>query len=61
MSLARIAWLVVVLTCGLASAISFVAGYSGYGWILIAVGLAAAVNLLPDRTADAGRGDGSGI
>jgi hypothetical protein len=53
MSLARIAWTVVVLTCALACAISFAAGYSGYGWILMAVGLAAAVNLLPDRSDDA--------
>lgn len=54
MPLARIAWIVVVFTCALASVISFAAGYSGYGWILIAVGLAAAVNLLPERS---GEGD----
>lgn len=59
MSLARIAWTVVVLTCALACVISFAAGYSGYGWILIAVGLAAAVNLLPDRAGDPGAGDDS--
>ena len=54
MSLARIAWTVVVLTCALASVISVAASYSGYGWILIAVGLAAAVNLLPERSAESG-------
>ena len=48
MSLARIAWSSVVLTCAVACLVSFAAGYSGYGWILIAVGLSAAVNLLPD-------------
>lgn len=47
------------MTCALACAISFVAGYSGYGWILIAVGLAAAVNLLPDRGEDPEPGEDS--
>ena len=54
MSLARIAWTVVVATCALASVITFAAGYSGYGWILIAVGLAGAVNLLPERSDESG-------
>jgi hypothetical protein len=31
----------------MASALAFVTGYAGYGAIVIAVGAAAAVNLLP--------------
>lgn len=57
MSLTRIAWSTVVLICALACLISFAAGYSGYGWILIAVGLSAAVNLLPERVEDTGAGE----
>lgn len=32
----------------MASALALATGYAGYGAIVIAVGLAAAVNLLPD-------------
>lgn len=47
MPLARASWLTVVVVCAIA-AISFaVSGYTGYTFVLIAVGLAAAVNLLP--------------
>ena len=47
MPLARASWLTVVVVCAIA-AISFaVSGYTGYTIVLIAVGLAAAVNLLP--------------
>ena len=47
MPLARASWLTVVIVCAIA-AISFaVSGYTGYTIVLIAVGLAAAVNLLP--------------
>jgi hypothetical protein len=45
--LARASWFTVVAVCAIA-AISFaVSGYTGYTIVLIAVGLAAAVNLLP--------------
>ena len=47
MTLARASWLTVVVVCAIA-AISFaVSGYTGYTIVLVAVGLAAAVNLLP--------------
>ena len=47
MPLARASWLTVVIVCAIA-AISFaVSGYTGYTIVLVAVGLAAAVNLLP--------------
>jgi hypothetical protein len=45
--LARASWLTVVVVCAIA-AISFaVSGYTGYTIVLVAVGGAAAVNLLP--------------
>jgi|GEM_PF-3090394 len=42
--------MVVVAVCAIASLGSFVVGYAGYGVVVAAVGLAAAVNLWP--TAD---------
>ena len=47
MSLARVSWLIVVALCAVASLGSFIAGYAGYGAVVAAVGLAAAVNLWP--------------
>ncbi len=47
MSLARVSWMIVVAVCGLASVLAFATGYAGYGVTVIAVGAAAAVNLLP--------------
>jgi hypothetical protein len=45
--LARASWLTVVIVCAIA-AISFaLSGYTGYTIVLVAVGGAAAVNLLP--------------
>lgn len=44
-----------VTVCAVAAAVTFIAGYAGYGVTTCAVGLAAAVNLLPDRS-----GAGSG-
>jgi hypothetical protein len=45
--LARASWLTVVVVCAIA-AISFaLSGYTGYTIVLVAVGGAAAVNLLP--------------
>ena len=45
MTLNRIAWLVTVAACALAAVILFLSGYDGYGGVLVAVGLAAAINL----------------
>ena len=53
MSVERIAWIVAVLVCAGLAALCFAIGYSGYGWTVIAIGLAAAINLLPERRADA--------
>lgn len=47
MSLARASWMTVVAVCALASALAFATGYAGYAVTVIAVGAAAAVNLLP--------------
>lgn len=47
MSLARASWTAVVVICALAAALAFATGYAGYGLTVIAVGAAAAVNLLP--------------
>lgn len=44
-----------VAVCVIAAAGTFVAGYAGYGATICAVGLAAAVNLLPGQSgSDAG-------
>lgn len=47
MSLVRVSWLVVVALCAVASTGSFIVGYAGYGAVVAAVGVAAAVNLWP--------------
>jgi hypothetical protein len=47
MTLARTSWIAVVAICVMASALAFITGYAGYGITVIAVGAAAAVNLLP--------------
>lgn len=49
MTVARASWIVVVLICALTAALLAVGGYSGYSITAVAVGLAAAVNLLPER------------
>lgn len=36
-----------VVVCATASALAFIIGYAGYGVTVVAVGAAAAVNLLP--------------
>jgi hypothetical protein len=41
----KIAWLVTVFVCLLAAVLLLVNGYVGYFGVLLAVGLAAAVNL----------------
>jgi len=51
MSLGRASWIIVVAVCALAAIGTFIAGYAGYGVTVAAVGLAASVNLLPERPA----------
>jgi hypothetical protein len=46
-SLAKASWITVVAVCAIAAILFAVSGYTGYTLTLIAVGLAAAVNLLP--------------
>lgn len=47
MSLARASWLTVVVVCAIAAVLFAFSGYTGYTVTVSAVGLAAAVNLLP--------------
>jgi hypothetical protein len=47
MSLARASWITVVAVCAIAAVLFAISGYTGYTFTLVAVGLAAAVNLLP--------------
>lgn len=47
MTLARASWIIVVAVCAIAAVLFAFSGYTGYAITLIAVGLAAAVNLLP--------------
>ena len=47
MSVARVSWIIVVGACAIAAVLFAISGYTGYTWVLIAVGGAAAVNLLP--------------
>jgi hypothetical protein len=44
--LSRISWLVTVVVCAIAALLLLLNGYSGYSGVLLAVGAAAAVNLL---------------
>jgi hypothetical protein len=44
--LARISWLVTVGICLIAALLLVLSGYYGYSGVLVAVGAAAAVNLL---------------
>jgi hypothetical protein len=47
MTLARASWITIVAVCAIAAILFAISGYTGYTFVLIAVGLAAAVNLLP--------------
>jgi len=47
MTLARASWITIVAVCAIAAILFGISGYTGYTFVLIAVGLAAAVNLLP--------------
>jgi hypothetical protein len=44
-SLSRIAWVTTVAACLIAALILLLSGYDGYAGILLAVGLAAGINL----------------
>jgi len=46
-SLARASWITVVAVCAIAMILFAISGYTGYSITVGAVGLAAAVNLLP--------------
>jgi hypothetical protein len=46
-SLARASWITVVAVCAIAVVLFALSGYTGYSLTVAAVGLAAAVNLLP--------------
>ena len=46
MPLSRISWLVTVGICLIAAVLLLVNGYYGYSGVLLAVGFAAAVNLI---------------
>lgn len=48
MSLARASWITVVVVCAIAAILFAISGYTGYTLTVAAVGLAAAVNLLPN-------------
>ena len=45
MPLSRIAWLVTVVICVVASLILLLSGYDGYAGVVFAVALSAAINL----------------
>lgn len=46
-NVARASWITVVIVCAVATVLFAVSGYTGYAVTVTAVGLAAAVNLLP--------------
>jgi hypothetical protein len=46
----RIAWLITVAAALVTALLLFVSGYNGYGAVAIAVGLSAAINLIPERS-----------
>ena len=46
-SLARASWITVIAICAVAAILFAISGYTGYTITLVAIGLAAAVNLLP--------------
>ena len=45
MPLSRIAWLVTVGVCLIAALVLLLSGYDGYAGVVLAVGVAAAINL----------------
>lgn len=47
-SVERIAWIFTVIASAAIALLCFLIGYSGYGWTVVAIAVAAAVNLLPE-------------
>ncbi len=45
----RIAWLITVAAALITALLLFISGYNGYGAVAIAVGLSAAINLIPEK------------
>jgi hypothetical protein len=45
MTLEKAAWITAVGASWIAAAACFIDGYQGYGWVAVAVGIAASVNL----------------
>ena len=56
MSFNRIAWLVTVGAALITALLLLISGYNGYGAVAIAVGLSAAINLLPEKARPTGSG-----
>ena len=48
-SVTRASWIVVVAICAIAVVLLALNGYTGYSIVVGAVGLSAAVNLIPER------------
>jgi len=46
-TLARASWIITVVVCAIAAILFAISGYTGYAITLVAIGLAASVNLLP--------------
>jgi len=46
-TLARASWIITVAVCAIAAILFAISGYTGYAITLVAIGLAASVNLLP--------------
>jgi hypothetical protein len=46
-TLARASWIITVVICAIAAVLFAFSGYTGYAVTLVALGLAASVNLLP--------------
>jgi hypothetical protein len=46
-TLARASWILTVAVCAIAAVLFAFSGYTGYAITLVAIGLAAGVNLLP--------------
>jgi hypothetical protein len=46
-SLPRASWITTVVICAIAAVLFAFSGYTGYAIVLVAIGLAASVNLLP--------------
>ena len=46
-TLARASWITTVVVCAVAAVLFAISGYTGYAITLVAIGLAAGVNLLP--------------